>query len=63
MSTQIRVAFAQINTIVGDLEGNSEKVIQYIRKAEEAAADILIFPELTIPSYPPEDLLLKHKFV
>ncbi|NIR53151.1 NAD+ synthase [candidate division KSB1 bacterium] len=63
MSDQIRIALPQINTIVGDLKGNSKRIIDHIRKAEAAGADIVLFPELTIPGYPPEDLILKQKFI
>ena len=59
----LRIAIAQINSIVGDLEGNSRKIIQYARMAKEAEADIVCFPELALTGYPPEDLLLKPKFV
>ena len=58
-----RIALAQINPTVGDLEGNSRKVADYIRRAREAQADIIAFPELAIPGYPPEDLLLKPQFL
>ena len=54
---------AQINTTVGDLEGNSRKIIEYIEKAEEFKADIVVFPELAVTGYPPEDLLLKTDFI
>lgn len=60
---KLRLALAQINPTVGDLEGNTEKIISYIRKAEACAADIIAFPELAITGYPPEDLLLKPQFV
>jgi NAD+ synthase (glutamine-hydrolysing) len=60
---RIRIAIAQINCTVGDLEGNCRKISQYIRRAQEAAADIICFPELSITGYPPEDLLLKPKFI
>ncbi|MCX5678182.1 MAG: NAD+ synthase [Candidatus Omnitrophica bacterium] len=59
----IRVAIAQINCTVGDLENNALKIIDYIRKAKAAGADIVAFPELAITGYPPEDLLLKPKFI
>lgn len=59
----MRVAVAQINCTVGDLEGNSEKMSEYIKKAEEWGSDIICFPELALTGYPPEDLLLKPKFV
>lgn len=63
MNHQIRIALAQTNTIVGDLEGNFRKIREYTGKAEKAGAEIIIFPELTIPGYPPEDLVLKQKFI
>ncbi len=63
MNPPIRIALAQINPTVGDLEGNTKKIIQYIQKAETAGADIVLFPELAITGYPPEDLLLKPKFI
>lgn len=60
---KLRLALAQTNPVVGDLEGNTEKIINYIRKAEACAADIIAFPELALTGYPPEDLLLKPQFV
>jgi len=59
----LRVALAQINPTVGDLAGNKEKIIQYIAKAREYEVDIVVFPELAVCGYPPEDLLLKDYFV
>ncbi len=59
----LRIAQAQINTTVGDLGGNSAKIASYIKKARDADADIVTFPELTISGYPPEDLLLKPQFL
>ncbi|MDP2938899.1 MAG: NAD+ synthase [Candidatus Omnitrophota bacterium] len=59
----IRIAIAQINTTVGDLEGNYKKVVDYINKAVGNGCDIVTFPELAITGYPPEDLLLKPKFI
>ena len=58
-----RIALAQINLTVGDLDGNARKAIRYIEMAREAQADLVAFPELTIPGYPPEDLLLKPQFL
>lgn len=63
MNPLVRIALAQINSTVGDLEGNCQKILNYIHEAEKAGADIVIFPELAIPGYPPEDLLLKRKFI
>lgn len=63
MSNNIRIALVQINTIVGDLAGNSQKIIEKMRESEEAGAQFIVFPELTITGYPPEDLLLKPRFI
>lgn len=60
---RIRLALAQINPTVGDLQGNSKKITSYLRKARKAKADIIVFPELAITGYPPEDLLLKPHFI
>jgi NAD+ synthase (glutamine-hydrolysing) len=53
----------QINPTVGDLEGNTWKIIQYIHDAKKVGVDLLAFPELVIPGYPPEDLLLMPRFI
>src|SRR5258708_937078 len=58
-----RVALAQINVTVGDLEGNTQKILASMRQAHEAGAHIVCVPELALPGYPPEDLLLKPGFV
>ena len=55
----LRVGLAQINTTVGDLEGNVAKVLEYVGRARDLGADVVAFPELTITGYPPEDLLLR----
>ncbi len=59
----LRIALAQINTTVGDIQGNSKKIIEYITRARESSADVVAFPELCITGYPPEDLLLKPHFI
>lgn len=59
----LRIGLAQINSCVGDLEGNQEKILQFIDKAKKKHCDIVIFPELAITGYPPEDLLLKKHFI
>ncbi|MBI4378429.1 MAG: NAD+ synthase [Nitrospinae bacterium] len=59
----LRIAMAQINTTVGDLDGNAKKIIENIEKASEFRADIVVFPELAVTGYPPEDLLLKADFI
>ena len=59
----LRLALAQINPTVGDLEQNSNLIIEYIEEAETLGADVVAFPELAVTGYPPEDLLLKPHFV
>ena len=61
--SRLRIALSQINCTVGDLEGNRSKILEYINKARNLDADIVSFPELAITGYPPEDLLLKPKFI
>ncbi len=63
MSNTIRLALAQINLKVGDFEGNAKKIIQNVNLAYKKKADIIVFPELAISGYPPEDLLLKPHFI
>jgi NAD+ synthase (glutamine-hydrolysing) len=60
---RLRVAACQINTIVGDLDGNVARILEALEQAEAAGADVAVFPELAITGYPPEDLLLKPGFV
>lgn len=60
---KLRLALAQINCVVGDLDGNFKKICRSIEGAREQGADMLALPELAIVGYPPEDLLLKDKFV
>lgn len=59
----IRVAAAQLNVVVGDLEANSDAIIAALARAEEAQADVCVFSELSITGYPPEDLLCKERFI
>ena len=58
-----RLALAQINPTVGDLDGNARKIIDYIDQARALQADLVAFPEMAIPGYPPEDLLFKPQFI
>lgn len=56
----LRIAIAQINLLVGDIEGNAARILEWTRRArDEKQADIIVFPELAITGYPPEDLLLR----
>ena len=61
--TKLRIALAQINTTVGDLGANREKIVALLSKAREQGVDVIAFPELAVPGYPPEDLLPKPSFV
>src|SRR6266542_891808 len=63
MAKTLRVGIAQINTTVGDLEGNVREALEYVERARELGVDIVSFPELTVTGYPPEDLLLRAAFV
>ena len=59
----MRVALAQINTTVGDVWGNVEKMTAALQRAVEAGADLVAYPELTVTGYPPEDLLMRPSFI
>jgi NAD+ synthase (glutamine-hydrolysing) len=59
----MRVGIAQINSTVGDLSGNTKKIMESIDQAKSLGVDLLTFPELAITGYPPEDLLLKPQFI
>ncbi|HVY05976.1 MAG TPA: NAD+ synthase [Burkholderiales bacterium] len=58
----MRIAIGQINCTVGDLTGNSRKILDYAQRAREQGADLLLTPELSLCGYPPEDLLLRDDF-
>ena len=62
MSSNVKVAVAQLNCTVGDFEGNSRKIIEAASRAAAAGADLLLTPELSLAGYPPEDLLLRRAF-
>ena len=59
----LKIGLAQINLTVGDLEGNSQKIKKYLKIAENLGINIISFSELAITGYPPEDLLIKPKFI
>src|SRR5690348_4645024 len=59
----MRVGIAQVNPTVGDIAGNAELILEQVREAEKENCDLIVFPELVLTGYPPEDLLLKPAFV
>ncbi|MCL2155768.1 MAG: NAD+ synthase [Leptospirales bacterium] len=59
----MKIAIAQINTTVADIEGNKNKIISFIKQAENSGADLVIFPELSTVGYPPMDLLERNKLI
>jgi len=59
----LRIGLAQINPTVGDLDGNIAKIRGFIERARALGVDLLAFPEMVVPGYPPEDLLLKPAFI
>jgi NAD+ synthase (glutamine-hydrolysing) len=59
----MRLALAQINSVVGDLDGNRDRVLARLDEARDAKSDLVLFPELVVTGYPPEDLLLRPGFV
>ncbi|MCL0050588.1 NAD+ synthase [Dehalococcoidia bacterium] len=61
--SSFRIGLAQVNCTVGDLEGNTAKILHYIDRARAMQVDLLCFPEMAITGYPPEDLLLKPEFI
>ena len=59
----MRLALVQMNTVVGDLEGNRTRILERLEEARAAGAEVVLFPELAVTGYPPEDLLLRPGFV
>src|ERR1700751_2681097 len=59
----MRLALAQINSVVGDVDGNAARIVEWLDRARSANADLVLFPELAVTGYPPEDLLLRPGFV
>jgi NAD+ synthase (glutamine-hydrolysing) len=59
----LRIGLCQINTTVGDIDGNTKKILGYIAKGKKMETDLLVFPEMAVTGYPPEDLLLMPKFI
>lgn len=60
---KVRIALAQLNPTIGDLQGNAERMVRFIATAKEGGADLVVFPELSLPGYTPQDLLLLPDFV
>ena len=63
MIRTFRLALAQMNPTVGDIDSNTARIIEYVERARESRADLVAFPELAITGYPPEDLLFKTSFL
>ena len=61
--TRLRIALAQVNSTVGDLAGNAATVVDWTRRAADAGADLVLFPEMMLTGYPVEDLALRDSFV
>jgi len=59
----MKIGFAQLNTTVGDLRGNFEKILKSYEHLAGAGAELVITPELAITGYPPQDLVFKSRFV
>jgi NAD+ synthase (glutamine-hydrolysing) len=59
----MRLALAQLNSVVGDLDGNRDRVLASLAESIDAGADLVLFPELIVTGYPPEDLLLRPSFI
>ena len=61
--TKLRIALAQVNATVGDLDGNAELIVAWTRRAAERGARVVVFPEMMLTGYPVEDLALRASFV
>ncbi len=61
--SHLRLALCQLDTVVGEVDGNAQRIIDHLARVEAEGADVAAFPELAITGYPPEDLLLKPAFV
>lgn len=59
----LRIGLSQLNPVVGDLDGNFDKIVRAMDAARERSVELLAFPEMVLPGYPPEDLLLKPSFI
>ena len=61
--TKLRIALAQVNATVGDLDGNAELIVEWTRRAAGRGARVVVFPEMMLTGYPVEDLALRASFV
>src|SRR6202167_4118307 len=61
--TRLRIAMAQVNATVGDLDGNAELIVEWTRRAATSGARVVVFPEMMLTGYPVEDLALRASFV
>ena len=59
----MRIALAQINNTVGDLDGNAAEILSFARRADDQGAELVVFPELALTGYPPRDLVEKRSFI
>src|SRR5579864_8593103 len=62
-TTPLVVALCQLDTTVGDISGNERRIIDNLERALDGGAQLILFPELALTGYPPEDLLLKEHFL
>src|SRR3989442_9826609 len=60
---RLRVGLAQVNPTVGDIDGNTSRVLEWLARARGLGCDLVAFPELIVTGYPPEDLLFKSAFI
>ena len=60
---KLRVALAQLNTTIGDFDGNHARIIEAAQQAADSQADVVVYPELALTGYPPEDLLIRGSFI
>ena len=63
MGFSMKIALSQTNTTVGDLCGNTQKILSFAQRAATSGAEVAVFPELTLTGYPPRDLLEKQSFL
>lgn len=62
-NARMKIAFCQLNQVVGDVSGNTRKIISFVEQAKKGGAQVVLFPELAVTGYPPEDLVLNPRFI